>query len=507
MLGVAHSPFHIPVQLAFLTLTTLGVIFAIMYNSATPDFYENNAHHKIGWVIIWMLVAQVISGLIRAVARYVNPSSPSIRDADLAQEAESMFILGNENEDDLDEDAPELKFHAHERAASDDSGNETGPNSPRGEGTSAPISPVGPRQSSENTLFDDNGEGHFQRPLNRAPLRNAESQMERYLAKKLQNRGWAVRISKRGAFLAKIVHAVVGRPLWCLGFIQLCTGIITATGMSKGYVVYNGLAHFIKGSDLLDVVGSDEPGGIFFNYGIITLGRYCGVFADFGWAWNLRPPGSLTGQKWKDRAPTAEMVESAVIFLYGASQQFMEHLGNDDGKWSNKDLQHVSIAIMFMWAGLCGILIEVPFIRRSFNRSIEAVIRPSRPITSYQMIPASADSQQPGDAVNPAMDPPKQQGFSYNPFPGLIIFMTGIMMSMHHQETMLSTMIHKQWGYLLVGFSIFRLATYFLLYIDPPSSYIPTRPITELLSSFCLICGGFVFMVLFPILISTRNGV
>jgi hypothetical protein len=73
--------------------------------------------------------------------------------------------------------------------------------------------------------------------------------------------------------------------------------------------------------------------------------------------------------------------------------------------------------------------------------------------------------------------------------------MTGIMMSMHHQESMLSTMVHKQWGYLLAGFSIFRLATYFLLYLDPPSSYLPTRPVTELLASFCLICGGLVFMV------------
>ena len=128
MLGVAQSPFHIPVQLAFLTLTSIGVIFAIMYNSATPDFYQNNAHHKIGWVIVWMLVAQVISGLIRGVARYVNGATSTIHAADLAPEAESMFMLGTENEDDLDEDGPELKLNRHKRAMSDDSGNETGQN-------------------------------------------------------------------------------------------------------------------------------------------------------------------------------------------------------------------------------------------------------------------------------------------------------------------------------------------------------------------------------------------
>ena len=69
-------------------------------------------------------------------------------------------------------------------------------------------------------------------------------------------------------------------------------------------------------------------------------------------------------------------------------------------------------------------------------------------------------------------------------------------MSMHKQESMLSTMVHKQWGYLLAAFALFRLGTYFLMFLNPPTSYIPTRPVTELLTSFCLICGGIVFMVI-----------
>lgn len=216
------------------------------------------------------------------------------------------------------------------------------------------------------------------------------------------------------------------------------------------------------------------------------------MFADFGWAWNLRPPGELMGQKWKDRVPSGEFVESLVILVYGASQSFMEHLGNrDGGEWTHKDLQHVSIAIMFFWTGLCGVLIELTFIRRCFNRTIEATLYSRTP--TYQMIRDSGSYS--NRQINPALKPPIQQGFSYNPFPGLIIFMTGIMMSMHHQESMLSTMIHKQWGYLLAGFALFRLGTYFLMFLNPPTSYIPSRPLTELLASFCLICGGMVFMV------------
>jgi len=171
----------------------------------------------------------------------------------------------------------------------------------------------------------------------------------------------------------------------------------------------------------------------------------------------------------------------------------MEHLGNHDGGlWSAKDLEHVSIAIMFFWAGLCGVLVEIPAFKRSFNRTIERTLSMRGRAVQYQPIGGAANATPRED---PGFKPPPQQGFSYNPFPGLIIFMTGIMMSMHHQESMLSTMVHKQWGYLLSGFAIFRLGTYFLIYLSPPTSYIPSRPVTELLTSFCLICGGLIFMV------------
>jgi Domain of unknown function (DUF2427) len=244
MLGVAQSSFHIPVQLAFLTLTTIGIISAIMYNSATPDFYENNAHHKIGWVIIWMLIAQVASGLIRGVARYVNGGSSS-RSREIASQAENMFMLGDDEEDD---DATEIKPHQDSHRKTLDSGNGTGESTPRRGSTSiGPSVPYDERRSSENTLFDDHEQSFRTLGANPRP-RNAESTIEKYLAKKLQSQGWASRISKRGAFIAKIVHAVIGRPMFCLGFIQLCTGVATVTGVFKANGIYSGLAHFIKGT-------------------------------------------------------------------------------------------------------------------------------------------------------------------------------------------------------------------------------------------------------------------
>jgi hypothetical protein len=90
---------------------------------------------------------------------------------------------------------------------------------------------------------------------------------------------------------------------------------------------------------------------------------------------------------------------------------------------------------------------------------------------------------------------PRQYRFSMNPIPSLIILLLGKMMSSHHQASMLSTMIHAQWGSMFMGFALARTLTYITLYISPPTSYLPSRPPTELITSFCLIAGGITFMV------------
>ena len=89
---------------------------------------------------------------------------------------------------------------------------------------------------------------------------------------------------------------------------------------------------------------------------------------------------------------------------------------------------------------------------------------------------------------------PRAYNVSTNPIPALIILLLGIMMSSHHQSSMTSTTIHKQWGTLLAGFSVMRLLTCIIMYVSPPTTVHPMRPPSELVSSFCLISGGIVFM-------------
>jgi hypothetical protein len=64
MFSVARSRFALPTQFFFLVLNGLGVLFGTVYNINTPDLYENNAHHKIGWIATWIMTAQVIMSLL-----------------------------------------------------------------------------------------------------------------------------------------------------------------------------------------------------------------------------------------------------------------------------------------------------------------------------------------------------------------------------------------------------------------------------------------------------------
>ena len=90
---------------------------------------------------------------------------------------------------------------------------------------------------------------------------------------------------------------------------------------------------------------------------------------------------------------------------------------------------------------------------------------------------------------------PRTYNFSINPMPALIILLLGKMMSSHHQASMLSTMVHIQWGSMFMGFALARCLTYIIMYIAPPCSYLPSRPPTEIVTSFCLVAGGITFMV------------
>lgn len=45
-------------------------------------------------------------------------------------------------------------------------------------------------------------------------------------------------------------------------------------------------------------------------------------------------------------------MESFLIFFYGSTNIFLEHLGGWGGEWSAQDLEHMSITVLFIGGGL-----------------------------------------------------------------------------------------------------------------------------------------------------------
>lgn len=269
---------------------------------------------------------------------------------------------------------------------------------------------------------------------------------------------------------ASTLTSIVNWAAFAYFFVYLGTGVATYSLYGQGKGMFNLLAHFIKG-------------GVFFVLGLVTLARYCGAFRQKGWAWNHvfvtagRQSSALS--RWFSVGTwTMEMVESALILFYGSTNIFLEHLSNPGGEWSAKDLQHVSIAFIFIGCGLCGVLLERKLADWRQQRAVETL----RQVADEKMVSAVQNA-------NP--------GFSPNPFPLVTIFWMGYLMSQHDQESQLATDIHKQWGNMFVYACAFRIITYLFFLLAPVNKNSitkPQMPMSELVVAFGLIAGGLIFM-------------
>ena len=126
-------------------------------------------------------------------------------------------------------------------------------------------------------------------------------------------------------------------------------------------------------------------------------------------------------------------------------------------------------------------LVESVRIRDLLNVTVTEAVQPTPQLT-YR------------DEESDELREPETYPFSMNPIPALVILLLGIMMSSHTQESMISSMVHKQWGQLLTGASFSRGLSYVLTYLKPPKSIYPSRPPTEILTAFGLLSGGIIFM-------------
>ncbi|KAI5198492.1 hypothetical protein AUEXF2481DRAFT_44233 [Aureobasidium subglaciale EXF-2481] len=422
MFSIARSRFTIPAQFAFLAVNAVGLFSSIIYDAKTPDLYPNNAHHKMGWAVTWIAVAWF---LMTFVNLYMA----------ISERVKQRHEMTTDNIAQYD--------RLQEHRWSGDSGHDSatlcsGSRSPSSD--SVPLHKFETPEDGDGDLVSEE-QGFIQK-----------NPVDRFLSRRVP------RISSVRALTAfRVVSTLIERCMPVLGSVSLISGGVVFGGIYRDRLIFSGMAHAVKG-------------GIFFWYGILTLGRWMGAFSDFGWAWNVKPRHPMVS-RFAAGLPSAEFVESFVIWLYGASNVFLEHLNAWGKPWSAQDLEHVSITIMFFGGGLMGMLIESEKVRTLFNTSV----------STWQ-----EEAAHYGDAAEKELqewDVPKTYKTSLNPMPGLVIMLLGMSMSGHHQHSMVSTMMHQQWGTLFMGFALARAATYILLFLAPPVSFFPSRPPTELIAS------------------------
>ncbi|KIM90974.1 hypothetical protein PILCRDRAFT_58846 [Piloderma croceum F 1598] len=452
MRSVKHA-WHGYVVIVFYGLCVLGCAASALYTKLTPNMYENQKHSQHGYFVLFASACLSILDLVALLGRL----TAYIRSRDHTKlNFYRTVILGREEIPTgsdaeyagLVVDAPE-EFDEAELKVADDA---IEPLHVRRQRSMSPLETVNLDRTVHwtNDVHRRQHSSASERTLFSAfsPTKHSDGVLDDMdIDDDVKPRLPLLRRIARGAF------GTAERALVFAGYCQLLTGIVVYTGGCRQSYVNGCLAHLIKGS-------------IFWCYGLVTFARFLGSFSELGWAWNRAPSGDY---------PSAEFVESFVIFLYGVTNTWMERFGAHSGDpYTTKQMQHISIAVMFWFAGLLGMGIESKRVRRWLAASASATFK-SR-------------------AGQETVAEPPSYIFSFNPFPALVIGVTGAAMSAHAQTYLFQVQIHALWGYLLLAFSILRWLTYFFVWLGPPHSILPSRPPTEALSSFFLACGGLTFI-------------
>lgn len=472
------SSWYLPALTIHAIIIIVSTISYTIFISKVPNLFPNMAYSKMVTGLFVLTIIQYVSAIIYTAKSWLEggPRNPA---------ASHYVPIANEQEEEQDDPSfarkhiplANLKADGHDRPHNtfDGTGTEQSPSSTLydiddDDDLESLTSVHNTNSTGSATITNENNDRPFIFGENiRSARTGIANRRDTLLGKIFQYPAVAKSVSLFG-FIATVLFKILNFGMLFYFLVMLPTGIAGLNLMGKGKRVFNLLAHFIKG-------------GVFFILGLFSLGRYLGAFGRMGGAWNysfvtandkghslwlrMQPKGSMI---------TFEMIESSLILFYGCTNIFLEHLAAAGGPWAAKDLQHISIAFMYIGAGLCGVITEVQL--KNWRKS-----------KFYDQV---------GDLIHNRDIQNVTPGFSPNPFPVFTIFWTGLLMSQHAQASELSTKVHVQWGSLLTYGSFFRVITFFLMSYyplkDKHACFHPGRPLTELVTSFCLQCGGLVFM-------------
>ena len=226
MFSVARSRIALPVQFLFLALNGFGVLFGTVYNINTPDLYENNAHHKVGWVATWVMTAQVIMSLLFTYSRRGKPS------ASPAGEHATFLPMSVENI------AQHNMQPYTDHRWSGDSGQGTERSSTAFNSREA--SPIGPHRRDTLDDFEkpepsqpDSEDGDDDRDLQHTQPRFSwlSNKLRINFSAKYLSAQFPSSLSPKILRVAEVLYETVDRTILILGFITLLSGGVTYAGI------------------------------------------------------------------------------------------------------------------------------------------------------------------------------------------------------------------------------------------------------------------------------------
>lgn len=209
MLSLARSRYTLYSQFVFTATNAFGLLLGTIYNANTPDLYPNNAHHKLGWLVTWVVSAQVVIGLLGRVAGMLKSGADHTQHSG---ERQSFMPVSTEAMEEHESRWPKLFRH------SNDSGQGTEPasdslTSPTGSGFRSPPIPL-EDADKEYDEEDVDLESLHPESINHSKAHG----LAKRIADKVSSRAWKVLL---------FGYNFVDRTILILGFIALATGIIT----------------------------------------------------------------------------------------------------------------------------------------------------------------------------------------------------------------------------------------------------------------------------------------
>jgi hypothetical protein len=219
MLSLAHSRYTLAAQFAFAAANGAGLLLGTVYNASTPDLYPSNAHHKLGWIVTWVVGTQAVIGLLARVAGVFSPNSGLTgrsheRQSFIPVSTEAMaehesrfsrdYRFSNDSGQGTERRTESLRSH------SSSSGTESPP---------IPMRDVLLRKEYEAPHDDhDHNDNDFETHIPKALGSGAAGSALRKVTGMISSKVW------RGFIFA---YNFVDRTILILGFIAICTGVIT----------------------------------------------------------------------------------------------------------------------------------------------------------------------------------------------------------------------------------------------------------------------------------------